>query len=123
MRILIVDDSRSALNRTHGMLSNAGYEVVCRDSGQEAIRIANGHEFDLVLMDVVMEGMSGPQAARTIRHMRPEVPIMFMTGFPDQRDMLRGETVLEKPFSEDRLVRLVAEIFSRTSVTRGWCAR
>jgi FixJ family two-component response regulator len=41
--------------------------------------------------------------------MRPDMPIMFMTGFPDQRDMLRGETVLEKPFSEDRLVRLVAE--------------
>jgi CheY-like chemotaxis protein len=74
------------------MLSNAGYQVICAASGQEAIGIVKRQEFDLVLMDVVMEELSGPQTARTIRLMRPDIPIMFMTGFPDQLKMLRAET-------------------------------
>ena len=58
--------------------------------------------------------MSGPQTARTIRLMRPDMPIMFMIGFPEQLEMLRAETVIQKPFTKDRLVRLVAEILSRS---------
>jgi CheY-like chemotaxis protein len=112
--ILVVDDTQSVLNVTHRMLSNAGYQVICAASGQEAIRIVKRQEFDLVLMDVVMEELSGPQAARTIRLMRPDMPIMFMTGFPDQLEMLRAETVIQKPFTQDRLVRLVGEVLSRS---------
>jgi CheY-like chemotaxis protein len=112
--ILVVDDTQSVLNVTHRMLSDAGYEVICAGSGQEAIGIVKRQEFDLVLMDVVMEEMSGPQTARTIRLMRPDIPIMFMTGFPDQLEMLRAETVIQKPFTQDRLVRLVAEVLSHS---------
>jgi hypothetical protein len=46
--------------------------------------------------------------------MRPDMPIMFMTGFPDQLEMLRAETVIQKPFTQDRLVRLVGEVLSRS---------
>lgn len=112
--ILVVDDTQSVLNMTHIMLGNAGYEVVCVGSGLDAIEMVKGREFDLVLMDVVMDGMSGPQAARAIRLMRPDMPIIFMSGFPDQLEKLRAETVIQKPFTQDVLVRRVDCVLSHS---------
>lgn len=103
MHILVVDDTASVLKVTNKMLQSAGYEVTCVGSGAEAIQTVTRDEFDLVLMDAVMDKMSGMEAARAIRAIRPFLPIVYMTGFPDQLEILHGEIVVEKPLTVDRL--------------------
>ena len=110
VHILIVDDAPSVLKVTKKMLHTAGYEVTCAGSGPKAIEIVSGQDFDLVLMDVVMDNMSGKEAARAIRLIRPFLPIVYMTGFPDQLEALHNEIVVEKPFTLERLVRMLEKV-------------
>jgi CheY-like chemotaxis protein len=119
MHILIVDDAPSVLKMTRKILHSAGYEVTCVGSGAEAIESVSGHEFDLVLMDVVMETMSGMVAARAIRLSHPLLPIVFMTGFPDQLDALHNETVLEKPFTVEKLLGMVERVMKKQAAAQG----
>ena|SRR5690348_14836108 len=114
MHILVVDDTASVLQITDRMLRSAGYEVTCAGSGEEAIKAVAGHQFDLVLMDVVMDKMGGVEAARAIRLIRP-VPIVYMTGFPDQLDALRHEIVVEKPFTLEKLLAKVKRVIKNSA--------
>ena len=110
MHILVVDDTASVLKVTDKMLRTAGHKVTCVGSGEEAIQRVTQHQFDLVLMDVVMDKMSGTEAARAIRLIRPMLPIVYMTGFPDQLEALHGEIVVEKPMTVDRLIRMLEKV-------------
>lgn len=80
-----------------------------------AIEIVKNDEFDLVLMDVVMDGMGGPEAARAIRLLHPRMPILFMTGFPDQLEAMHAlhETVIQKPFTADKLIGAIRRVLSK----------
>ena len=113
MHILVVDDTASVLKVTEKMLHTAGYEAICAGSGAEAIESVRCYEFDLVLMDVVMDKMNGKEAARAIRLVRPLLPIVYMTGFPDQLDALHNEIVLEKPFTVEKLVGMVERVIKK----------
>jgi len=117
VRILVVDDTPIVLLTTERMLKKAGYQVLSASSGLEATEIVKDQHFDLVLMDVVMGDMSGPDAARRIRLMRPEKAIVFMTGFSDHLDMLdsRREVVVRKPFTSDGLIRILGGVLGRTA--------
>lgn len=107
MRILVVDDTLSVLKVTEKMLQDSGHEVICASNGKNATKIALFQQVDLVLLDVVMDGMGGIETASMIRATRPDLPIVFMTGFPDQIDRLHRETVLEKPFTAQKLISAV----------------
>lgn len=114
--ILVVDDTSSVLTVTEGMLRRSGYNVTCANSGTEALQMLKQREFNLVLMDVVMEGMSGPEAARGIRLLHPNLPILFMTGFPEYLDNLdaQREMVIEKPFTAEKLTAAIAKVLNKT---------
>ena len=91
------------------MLDHEGYAVMRATSGDEAvekIRAEPHIEIDLVLLDAIMPGLSGLASARAIRAVRPDIPILFMTGFPDEVSHLRGagESVIEKPFTIGKLM-------------------
>lgn len=101
----------SVLKVTEMMLKDSGHQVTCASNGKHATKIAASQQVDLILIDVLMEGMSGIEAVRIIRAVWPELPVVFMTGFADQAEELRGENVLGKPFTPEKLVSTVEAVY------------
>jgi signal transduction histidine kinase len=111
--ILVVDDEDALRRLTERILSGNGYRVIGATDVDTALAAWAEHEsvVDLLVTDVVMAGMSGAQLAERFRRSRPELPVLFMSGYT--RDMLQIEgvghriAVLEKPFSSEGLLREV----------------
>ena len=81
-KILVVDDDRLVLaTLTHG-LSQAGYEVIDADNGDDAILLARQHRPELALLDIRMEGKSGFDVAAYLREYC-QIPFMFLSAFTD----------------------------------------
>lgn len=97
------------------ILQGGGYQVVTVDSPPEALTIlAENAHVDLLLTDVVMPQMSGRQLAEKAQALRPGLPMLFMSGFP-QGLLERNEAdeklpLLEKPFRAQELLARVAEL-------------
>jgi response regulator NasT len=82
-RVLVVDDDRLVLATLSHGLSEAGYDVVDADNGDEAILLARQHRPDLALLDIRMEGLSGFDVAATLRD-QYQIPFMFLSAFCDE---------------------------------------
>jgi len=114
--ILAVDDDRTILNLLEHVLNEAGYRVLVAGGGWEAIREfeSNGRSVELLLTDVVMPDLTGPVLAERLRSQKPDLRVLFISGFHDadlvQRFVTRrGFTLLPKPFTVDALLRVVRE--------------
>jgi len=111
-KILVVDDDRLVLATvTHG-LSQAGYEVIDADNGDDAILLAREHKPDLALLDIRMEGMSGFDVAAYLRE-HLHVPFMFLSAFADddtvqQVKALGAVAYLVKPLDISQILPTVA---------------
>jgi PAS domain S-box-containing protein len=109
-RILVVEDRQVVRDLAHDVLVDAGFEVETAAGGDEALAIsAASAPFDLLLSDVVMPGMSGPELAERLRAAQPGLPVVFMSGYTD--DVLADEVLalprtcfLRKPFGGRDLV-------------------
>ena len=112
-RVLIVDDNaplRRALGR---MLQSAGHTVSVAASGDEALVALSGTEFDLVISDVRMPGMTGVELLEKVREHDRDLPVVLMSGDPDLNTATRADDLgaleyLEKPVTLDKLDRCVA---------------
>ena len=111
-KILVVDDDRLVLATvTHG-LSQAGYEVIDADNGDDAILLAREHKPDLALLDIRMEGMSGFDVAAYLRdHLH--VPFMFLSAFADDETVQKVQALgavayLVKPLDIGQILPTVA---------------
>jgi CheY-like chemotaxis protein len=98
-------------------LQNLGYTVLIAANGQEALRTfeARLDEIDLVLFDVVMPKLSGPDALLRIRSLRPEIPAILATGYSSEAEIftsLAGPRcqVLQKPYTTRALARKIREL-------------
>jgi two-component system cell cycle sensor histidine kinase/response regulator CckA len=111
-RILLVDDEETVRRVTGRLLEKLGYRVKAAADGSEALRIVEtGEDFDLVLTDVVMPGLSGIEMAERLREIRPGQKILFTSGYTT-REFGRppGEPpqpFMPKPFSLEDLARAV----------------
>ena len=112
--VLIVDDSEPVLSLTSRIMDRAGYQVLTAPNADWALSVAQRHPgaIDLLLTDVMMPGLSGPQLADRLLAMRPKVQVLYMTGY--QRATPTGEPVvpdsahlIEKPFKPEALLRAV----------------
>lgn len=107
--VLLVDDDAAVRGVTAAQLSDLGYEVLEAGDAGEAIRsLESRGDVDAVLSDVAMPGTDGVTLAAELRRRRPGLPVLFMTGHAD-RDRLRGEAVLDKPFTLHALAAALAE--------------
>ncbi|HWH83350.1 MAG TPA: response regulator [Burkholderiaceae bacterium] len=86
--ILVVDDDRLVLATLAHGLSQAGYDVIDADNGDDAILLAREHRPDLALLDIRMQGMSGFDVAAYLRQYCP-VPFMFLSAFADEQTAAR----------------------------------
>ncbi len=110
--ILIVENEPAVLEVTARMLRRNGYHVHAASSGAHALALASQYEFDLLLTDQVMPGVSGSELAQRIRQVRPEAAVLFMSGYspnvPGPRHAPAEATMLlRKPFTEQTLLESV----------------
>ncbi|HXO02436.1 MAG TPA: response regulator, partial [Stellaceae bacterium] len=111
--ILLVDDDPDVRAVAAEMLREAGHTVIEAGSGGAALERLDQEtpHIDLLIADLAMPGMSGFELARAARQERPDLPILFITGFADIARPEDGanEIVLQKPFRADELAAKVAE--------------
>ncbi len=115
--ILLVDDERMVRNVVGAMLQRHGYTVLEAQDGAEALRICHEHAgpIHLLLTDVLMPEMNGRMLAERIRSFRPDIRILYMSGytgnvFPARSDSQSAIAYIQKPFSPAELARKVREI-------------
>ena len=108
--ILLVEDELAVLALVRSMLVSSGYSVITADNGDDALGAAHSHggPIDLLLTDVVMPRMSGRELAERLARIRPDVPILFMTGYTDddivQHGLKMGTVdLIQKPFTSEVL--------------------
>jgi two-component system, cell cycle sensor histidine kinase and response regulator CckA len=117
--ILVVEDDVALLEVTRRSLEEIGYAILSAGSPAEAVRISQSYPgvIHLVVTDVIMPGMSGPQLARHLYAFRPEMKILYVSGYTDNAIVHHGVlesglAFLQKPFSPLTLSRKVAEILA-----------
>ncbi len=112
--LLIVDDSEELLEVLGLTLQALGYRVLYAESGEQALEVFNQYadQIRLVLMDVVMPGIGGGEAVQQMRKIRPQLQVIFMTGYDEgeiKDDKLPcGCTVLRKPVEVETLSREIS---------------
>ncbi|PKB24932.1 two-component system cell cycle sensor histidine kinase/response regulator CckA [Novosphingobium kunmingense] len=108
-RILLVEDEDMVRAVAERALTRAGYTVTTASDGDEGLEIVEGGaEFDLIVSDVVMPAMDGPTMAREVRKLRPDLPVLFMSGYAEEQlrkqiDIADGVHFLPKPFSVQQI--------------------
>jgi two-component system cell cycle sensor histidine kinase/response regulator CckA len=116
--ILVAEDEAVVREMVVAALERLGYRVMAASTGEEAVRLIDrlGDEIDLLLSDVVMPGMSGPDLLDRARRSQPALRAIFMSGYTALtigRPIQSGVTLLEKPFSSARLGDVVRETLAR----------
>ncbi len=112
--VLIVDDEAPIRELESRMLTQAGFETILMDDAEKAMAvIRDGKPVDLVIADVHMPNMNGDEMARRIRALRPDLKILFVTGFADtlfdsQPVLWENQAFLDKPFTRRGLLEAVA---------------
>jgi two-component system cell cycle sensor histidine kinase/response regulator CckA len=100
--ILLVEDEELLCHVVVEMLSQLGYKVLNATSGKEALAVARSHagKIDVLITDVLMPALSGPQLADSLRSSRPGLKVIFVSGDADAKDVLGlGDALLQKPFT------------------------
>jgi two-component system cell cycle sensor histidine kinase/response regulator CckA len=119
-RVLVVEDREVVRDLARDILAASGFDVVAASGGAEALAIAlSTARFDLLLTDVVMPQMSGPELAVALRNRFADLPVLYMSGYTD--DVLDASALAEpataflrKPFSNVELVEKVRELLDAT---------
>lgn len=121
-KILVVDDEAGIREIIQFNLENAGFEVDCASSAEEALEKL-GQEHCLILLDVMMSGMSGFRMAEVLRKEKNnQIPVIFLTAKTDQNDLLTGfsaggDDYIPKPFSINEVIARVRAVLKRTERT------
>jgi len=112
--ILLVEDDDIMRGLTRQLLQEHGYTVIEADDGKAALEFMGTHSgsIDLLLTDVVMRRLSGPELVERLRPSHPDLKVVFMSGYTGEliaeREVLsRGITLLEKPFSRTALLNTI----------------
>jgi PAS domain S-box-containing protein len=112
--ILLVEDDEIMRGLTRQLLQEHGYSVVEADDGKSALECVQSHQgqIDLLLTDVVMRRMSGPELAERLSVSHPTLKVVYMSGYTGElmtnREVLKpGVTLLEKPFTRKSLLNTI----------------
>jgi len=115
--VLVVEDDEQVRGLVCGLLSRAGYEVLGPSTPTEALKLADHHHgrIDLLLTDVVMPHLTGPELARHLALSHPTAKVLYMSGYTEEAIMHQGAldpgiAFLPKPLSPESLLSKVREV-------------
>lgn len=119
--ILLVDDDPLARATLSLLLERHGFVVTVAASGEEALALARGASahVDLLVSDLLMPGMSGKELAAQVRTLRPNLPVLLMSGHTADEQLRHGisaafDAIIEKPFDIGRLLARIADALEQT---------
>jgi two-component system OmpR family response regulator len=120
-RLLVVDDEPSIRELLTASLRFAGFEVFAAADGNEALRLAEQHRPDLVVLDVMLPDLDGFSVTRRLRERGRDMPVLFLTARDETTDKVQGLTVggddyVTKPFSLEEVVARIRAVLRRTGV-------
>ena len=118
-KILVVDDDRLVLATLSYGLTQAGFEVIDADNGDDAILLAREHRPELALLDIRMEGLTGFDVAAYLREFL-QTPFMFLSAFADEATVAKVKELgavayLVKPLDISQIVPAVEAAFARSA--------
>lgn len=128
--LLVVDDDEKTVEMVQELMELEGFEVLPATSPEEALRVLEAHPgpIDLLITDVVMPGTSGYALSEQVTQRRPEIRVLFMSGFVvvpahyglsgEDRGLEPGAAILAKPFTGSRLHEKVREVLGTPRVVR-----
>jgi signal transduction histidine kinase len=122
--VLVVEDEDAVRHFAVESLRRHGYQVLQSSSGEEALNVASTHDgaIHLLLTDVVMPGMKGPELALRLRRLRPGLRVLLMSGYAAEivtADDLKDAALVSKPFSPASLSRAVRDVLDLPVSSRG----
>lgn len=110
--ILLVDDEEIILKSVSFDLKKEGYEVATAQSGEEAVKRLNDNHFDLVITDLLMEGIDGIQVLKKVKELKPECLVLMLTGYGSMETAIEAlrlgafDYLLKPCNSEELLIRV-----------------
>jgi CheY-like chemotaxis protein len=112
--ILLVDDHSSARNSIQRVLHHAGYRVLPASSGKRALKVfaESPDGVDLLIADWMMPGMNGRELAEKLRHQKPELKVLLISGYHDLQEGAPAASVelIRKPFAGPVLIERIREV-------------
>ena len=111
-RILAVDDEKIVLDSLRKMLALGGYSIDTVENGPEALGLISRRDYDFVFTDLKMPGMDGVEVTRAVKHLRPDIDVIVVTGYGTIETAVETVQVgamdyVQKPFTEDELLLFV----------------
>ena len=121
-RILIADDEKDIFDLISGFASREGHTAVHASNGAEALELVSSQDFDIIIMDVMMDEMDGFTACREIFRIK-KVPVIMLTALGAEYDKLHGfelgiDDYVTKPFSPRELMARINAVLNRTGGSR-----
>lgn len=116
MRILVVEDEKGIANFLRDGLKEEGFAVDIANDGKKGLEMFNGNEYDIILLDWMVPGLSGIEVCRQIRKKNQSLPIIFLTAKDTVQDTVFGleagaNDYIKKPFAfEELLVRIRVQL-------------
>jgi signal transduction histidine kinase len=114
-KVLFVEDEDAVRELAGRMLTQAGYTVIATHDGADALKLSRAEldTIDVLLTDVVMPGMSGPELAARLLNRRPTLKVIYVSGYTDHplvtgTDLAEKTVLLRKPFTRDELLEVIA---------------
>jgi PAS domain S-box-containing protein len=121
--VLLVEDTAAVRAVTKQVLERQGYTVLEAPNGEAALRLARQHHgrIDLLLTDVVMPGLSGRQLAEQLTRARPDIKVLYSSGYTDDSVVRHGilearNAYLQKPFAPESLARKVRDVLDASGI-------
>jgi len=112
--ILVVDDDAGLCHLTRLLLVQYGYTALHALNAEAALHVSTRHsgQIDLLLVDIAMAGMSGPQLAQALRITRPSMRLLFMSGLVTEKNFqgVLGGAFIRKPFTPSGLIEAIEAI-------------
>jgi CheY-like chemotaxis protein len=118
-RVLVIEDDPGVRGLVQTILEDEGLEIVLAADGEEGLRVAREADPAVVLIDVMMPGLGGPEVLRRLRGKDGSLPfaVVVLTGAVESVERLRSElgadAIVEKPFDITTLAQLVTQLASR----------
>jgi CheY-like chemotaxis protein len=114
-KILVVDDNENIREMLEDFLNFEGHKPVLAKDGKEALEIFCEQDFDMMITDLGMPGMSGWELSKHIKQRKPEIPVVIITGWGAQLEAEnlkenKVESILTKPFNLDQIKKMIETV-------------